>query len=44
MTIINMWHIINGKWVNLTQVDHPNKTSMYVDGKLSGISYVIKGD
>jgi hypothetical protein len=36
MTTINMWHVIGGEWVHLMQVQHSDKTKMYVDGKLSG--------
>lgn len=36
MTIINVWHIIEGKWMHLTQVEYHDKVVMFVDGKLSG--------
>lgn len=34
--MINLWHIINGKWVHICQVHHHNKTVYYVDGVISG--------
>ena len=36
MTVINIWHIIENKWVHLTQHCYNDKTIMYVDGKISG--------
>jgi hypothetical protein len=36
MLTVNIWHIIDGEWVHLMQVQHFDKTKMYVNGKLSG--------
>jgi hypothetical protein len=40
MIVIDMWHIIEDRWVHLFQECYEDKTVMYVNGKLSGVANV----
>ena len=39
---INIWHIIDSKWVHIVQITKDDIREYYTDGKLTGVKKVNK--
>lgn len=42
--ILNIWHPIDGKWVNITQIIRKTHTEYYNDGELVKTCYCVPDD